>query len=187
MPERILFKDRNAFRKWLQKNHTQPDSIWLVLGKNSKLKTLSADEALEEALCFGWIDGLIKKVDETQYIKLLSPRRKRSNWSEKNKKTAEQLIKKRLMMPPGIQAIEEAKKNGIWEGPKRLEITQKELDMFVSAIASFSLAANNFKSLPPSSKRMYVGFYLDAKKEDTRQRRLAKLIGFLEQNKKSLM
>jgi uncharacterized protein YdeI (YjbR/CyaY-like superfamily) len=75
MAEQLIFSDRAAFRAWLKKNHGRTEGLWLVFGKNDTVKTLTAEQALEEALCFGWIDGLIKRVDEKQYIKFFSPRR----------------------------------------------------------------------------------------------------------------
>ncbi len=101
MPEQLVFKNRNAFRIWLLKNHSRREGLWLVFGKNNAIETLTPEEALEEALCFGWIDGLVKRVDETQYVKFFSPRRAKSNWSEKNKKTAERLIRRGRMTSSG--------------------------------------------------------------------------------------
>jgi uncharacterized protein YdeI (YjbR/CyaY-like superfamily) len=186
MPEQILFKDRDTFRQWLRENHAQSESIWLILGKTNKVKTLSPEEALEEALCFGWIDGLIKSIDETQYKKLFSPRRAKSNWSEKNKKTAEVLIKNGRMTASGMQAIEQAKKNGTWIGKKKRDITQEDIDVFAAAIAANSQATINYQKMSPSVQKQFVGYYLEAKREDTRRQRLEKLIWLLEQNKKPM-
>jgi uncharacterized protein YdeI (YjbR/CyaY-like superfamily) len=186
MPEQIVFKNRSAFRRWLEKNHAQPEGIWLVFGKNNLLTTLSPDQALEEALCFGWIDGLIKSVDETQYIKFFSPRRTKSKWSERNKKIAQGLIKNGQMASPGMQAIEKAKKNGCWENQNSVEVTQQDIDLFASSIAVNLLAAANFHKMSLSVKKQFAGFYREAKREDTRQRRLEKLIGLLEQNKRPM-
>ena len=147
---------------------------------------MAAEEALEEALCFGWIDGRIKSVDETQYIKYFSRRRQKSNWSEKNKKTVERLIEQRRMAPPGLMTIETAKRNGSWITRQRPLITQKEIARFARAISGSPLAAMNFRKMPESAKRQFTGFFLEAKKEATRQTRLAKLIGLIEQNKRPM-
>jgi uncharacterized protein YdeI (YjbR/CyaY-like superfamily) len=186
MSVQLIFKNRAAFRQWLRKNHAQPEGLWLVFGKNNMLKTLNPEQALEEALCFGWIDGLIKRVDETKYIKFFSPRRTKSHWSERNKGLAEELIQSGKMASPGRKAIENAKKNGTWESPERPVISQEEIERFVQAIASSSQAVVNFQNMPYSVKRQCTGFYLDAKREDARQRRLEKLIGLLEQNKRPM-
>ena len=186
MPERLLFKNRAAFRGWLRKNHAQSAGIWLTFGKNDLLKTLHPEDALEEALCFGWIDGLIKSADETQYLKYFSRRRQNSNWSEKNKKTVERLIKQQRMAPPGLKAIETAKRNGSWISRQRPVVTQKEIERFAQAIAGNPRAAGNFQKMPQSVKRQFAGFFLEAKKEATRQTRLEKLIGLIEQNKRPM-
>jgi uncharacterized protein YdeI (YjbR/CyaY-like superfamily) len=186
MSERLVFENRTAFRQWLKKNHMQPDGLWLIFGKNKMVKTLSPEQALEEALCFGWIDGLIKSVDETQYVKYFSPRRNKSNWSDKNKRTAEKLIKSGQMISPGLKAIEKAKKNGSWNSQKRLIITHEDIEQLNLLVASNQQAAANFQKMSLSVKKQFTGFYLDAKKEDTRRQRLEKIIGLLEQNKKPM-
>jgi uncharacterized protein YdeI (YjbR/CyaY-like superfamily) len=186
MSEQITFKNRAAFRKWLEKNRTREDGLWLVFGKNGAIETLTPEEALEEALCFGWIDGLIKRVDESQYIKFFSPRRMQSNWSDKNKKTAEKLIQSGQMTSSGLQAIERAKKTGAWDSPKRLIIGAAEIHNFSALIASNAKAAANFEKMPPSAQKQFTGLYLEAKQEATRIRRLEKLIGLLEKNKRPM-
>ena len=187
MPEQLVFKDRAAFRSWLQKNYARPKGLWLVFGKNSAIETLTPEEALEEALCFGWIDGLIKKVDEARYVKFFSPRRAGSTWSEKNKGTAEKLIQSNRMTPPGRQAIERAKRDGSWNRPLRPTVKPEDIERFAEMIAPNPRAAVNFKRMPLSWKKLFTGFYLDAKQEATRGRRLQKLMSLLEENKRPML
>ncbi len=187
MPDHLIFKDRSLFRNWLKKNYARPSGIWLVFGKNNAVETLTAEEALEESLCFGWIDGLIKRVDEARYIKFFSPRRAKSVWSRKNKETAERLIRDRRMASPGLQAIERAKADGSWNRPQRPVVTPEDIESFGRLVAANRQAFINFQNMPPSSKKLFTGFYLDAKQNLTRQRRLEKLIGLLEQNKRAMM
>ena len=111
----LHFKTRDEFRAWLIDNCQSSDGIWLLFGKTKELVTLKSGEALEEALCFGWIDGLMKRVDDKSYIKYFAARRKDSKWSEKNKLLVESLEKRGLMTDFGREKIEEAKKNGNWE------------------------------------------------------------------------
>jgi uncharacterized protein YdeI (YjbR/CyaY-like superfamily) len=184
MPKQLTFKNRAAFRDWLRKNHARPKGLWLVFGKNNIVKTLSPEQALDEALCFGWIDGLIKRVDENQYVKFFSPRRSKSNWSEKNKRTAERLIQSGQMASPGRKIIERAKQDGSWDSPPGPIITPEDIERFTQVIAASPRAAINFQTMPRSAKKQFTGFYLDAKREATRRRRLEKLIGLLEQNKR---
>lgn len=183
MEEQLLFSDRKEFRQWLNTNHDTSPGIWLILGKSGKLKTVKADEALEEALCFGWIDGLIKNVDDTRYIKKFSKRRKGSRWSVKNRKTAEQLIDNGKMAGPGLVAIEEAKKSGNWDLPERETATDDQVQIFIEAINGTEPALSNFLKMPLSVRRTYTMFYLDARKEETRVRRLEKILGRLNENK----
>lgn len=108
--EQILFESRNDFREWLLKNCTTHSGIWLVFSKHSSIKTIKASEALEEALCFGWIDGQMQSIDEMTYLKYFSIRRKGSKWSEKNKKIVNELEVSGLMTEFGLLKVEEAKK-----------------------------------------------------------------------------
>ena len=184
MTAQLIFKNRNVFRVWLQKNHQRTSGLWLVFGKNDKLKTLTADEALEEALCFGWIDGLIKRVDEIKYIKFFSPRQARSKWSERNKTIAEKLMISGRMAPPGLEAVKRAKQQGLWEVAV---VVKGNVKQFNELIAPYREAAANFQKMPPSVQKLYAGYYFDAKQDATRQRRLAKIVSFVEQNKKPMM
>ena len=114
MPDELIFKNRKDFRKWLSSN-TSPQGVWLVFGKKGALPTLTASEALEEALCFGWIDGVMKRIDDASYKKYFSPRRPGSQWSEKNKRLVQQLISRNLMTANGLEAVDRAKRDGVWD------------------------------------------------------------------------
>ena len=183
MEQQLLFSDREEFRQWLSANHDTSSSIWLIFGKSGKLKTVKSDEALEEALCFGWIDGLIKSIDDTRYLKKFSRRRKGSKWSVKNRKTAEQLLGEGKMAAPGVAAIEEAKKSGNWDLPERETATDDQVEILIKAINGTEPAFSNFLNMPLSIRKTYTVFYLDAKKEETRIRRLERIIGRLNENK----
>ena len=183
MDEQLLFSDRVEFRQWLSENYDTSPGIWLILGKSSKLKTVKADEALEEALCFGWIDGLIKSIDDTRYVKKFSRRRKGSKWSFKNRKAAEKLVNQGKMAEPGLTTIEEAKKSGNWDIPERETATDDQVEVLIKAINGVEPALSNLLNMPMSIRRTYAMFYLDAKKEETRIRRLEKIIGRLNENK----
>jgi uncharacterized protein YdeI (YjbR/CyaY-like superfamily) len=186
MEEQLLFKDREEFRQWLFKHHNTHKGFWMVLGKSGKLKTLTADEALEEALCFGWIDGLIKSVDDTKYIKKFTPRRKGSNWSGRNKEIVSKLIAGGKMTEHGMKFIEEAKKSGEWQKPKREKVTDDQVEILVKALNGAEPALSNLLKMTPSIRRTYTGFYFDAKNEEVRINRLNKLIERLNANKKPM-
>lgn len=186
MKEEILFSSRKEFRNWLIDNSKCQDGVWITFGKNTKLKTLKPDEALEEALCFGWIDGQYDSIDETKYLKYFSPRRKKSPWSEKNKKLAEKLITDGIMTELGFQAIERAKQDGTWDAPQAPTISQEQIDTFTEAISFNSKAFENFQKMSMSIKKQFVGLYFEAKREETRIKRLEKLVGLLELNKRPM-
>lgn len=184
MDNEFVFETRDKFREWLKEHGQTSDAIWLIFGKIKTLRTLSAEEALEEALCFGWIDGLINSIDEHKYKKYFARRRKDSNWSEKNKKLTEKLIKEKKMTEFGLQAIEEAKQSGEWNKKKENSISEVDRSEFETKLKAYDLAFKNYISMPPSTQKQFAGFYFEAKKEETRQKRLETIIGKLEQNKR---
>ena len=186
MNEQVLFPDSEDFRKWLSENHDTSKGIWLVFGKTAKLITVKADEALEEALCFGWIDGQIQSIDDDKYLKKFTPRRKGSKWSEKNRSTANRLIKNGKMTEFGISAIEQAKKQGTWDIARVEPVSDSQIEILVSALNGVEPALSNFLKMPLSVKRTYTTAYLDAKREETRIKRLERIIERLNENKRPM-
>lgn len=180
----MVFETREDFRKWLENNSRTSGGIWLILGKTDILKTVSATEALEEALCFGWIDSTIVSINEHKYRKYFSPRRKNSIWSEKNKGLVQKLIKEQKMTEHGLQTIEQAKDSGEWHKIRTNHIAESQKMEFESLIRHNEVAYQNFLSSAPSYKKQYVGYYYEAKSEEARKRRLDKIIDRLEQNKR---
>ena len=187
MNEPLCFKTREEFREWLLENCQSADGMWLLFGKTRELVTLKAGEALEEALCFGWIDGLMKSVDDKSYVKYFSSRRKNSKWSDKNKSLAEDLEKRGLMTEFGRAKIEEAKKNGQWDkAGKPSSITEEQIEMVASLLKQNKEAFTNFQGMPPSVKKTYTRAYLDAKTDEGRGKRLAWMLDRLERNLKPM-
>ncbi len=182
MKKELSFKNRKQFREWLGKQENKANGIWVVFSKLKSIVTLSANEALEEALCFGWIDGLIKKIDEDRYKKYFSPRKKGSKWSEKNKKIAKRLIAEAKMDEKGLLVIENAKKDGTWNIKQDRIISDEKYKIFESLIKSNEMAFNNYLMMAKLKKQQFVGLYFDAKREETKQKRLKELIELLERN-----
>lgn len=120
-----MFSTRTDFRNWLTENCTTSQGVWLIFSKQPGIKTLKASEALEEALCFGWIDGQMQSIDDSKYIKYFSSRRNGSKWSERNKKLVMELETKGLMTDYGRIKIEDAKKSGMWDAPKPEPISEE--------------------------------------------------------------
>lgn len=111
-----FFKTPELFRKWLSVNNQKKSEVWIGIFKKTSGKAgISYDQALDEALCFGWIDGMSKSLNEESYIQRFTPRRPKSSWSKINKDHIERLIKEGKMMPSGLAAVEAAKKDGRWE------------------------------------------------------------------------
>ncbi len=181
--EQIAFANRAEFRNWLRTNHGASDGIWVVLSKRDDPGKLTSAQALEEALCFGWIDGLIKSLGPDEYTKKFTPRIPGSRWSETNKALAERLIRSRRMAQPGLEAIERARSKGKWDTQPRERASDEEVKILVDALQGSDLALANFMKMARSVRRTYADFYLDAKKEETRVNRLKRIIDRLNANK----
>ncbi len=185
VPE-LLFVSRGDFRAWLHENAETANGVWLVFAKTKALLTVSANDALEEALCFGWIDSQMKSIDRTKYIKYFSRRRPKSLWSEKNKKTIEKLRQKGLMTELGEKAVADAKRNGMWAAPKSGSITEEQVDAFAAQLAGITPAYENFKAMPLSVRITYTKRYLSFKTEQSRQRDFDKIVDRLNKNLKPM-
>ncbi len=153
MNEILMFPDRHAFRAWLEKHGAENDGVWLLFGKKGGAKTLSAAEALEEALCFGWIDGLMQRIDSVGYKKYFARRTAKSNWSDKNKKLAQTLIERGLVAQPGLHAIKEARKRGEWDTTRRGSVDAGQFKDFIALLKRHDPAYRNFVSMPPSAQK----------------------------------
>ena len=182
----LTFTDRQAFREWLGKHGAESDGVWLLLSKKGRFVTLSAAEALEEALCHGWIDGRMRSIDDYSYKKYFARRVPKSKWSVKNKKLAQDLMEKGLMARKGLEAVECAMKNGSWDSAKRILIDDEQIRMFKKIVRPYEPAYNNLLAMSLSVQRTYTGFYLDAKSDKTRQGRLEKIIDRLNRNLKPM-
>ncbi len=186
MNKTLTFTDRKAFREWLGKNGTTSEGVWLRFGKDESLVTLSASEALEEALCHGWIDGQMQSLDAHAYKKYFAHRLAKSKWSPKNKELAQALIEKGLMTQQGLEAIENARKNGAWEDARRITIDEEQIQAFRDLIKPYAIAYANLQAMSLSVQRAYTGFYLDAKSDKTRLARLEKIVARLNKNLKPM-
>lgn len=186
MAEYLRFSSREDFRNWLIARGQSSDGVWLLFGKTNELKTILATEALEEALCFGWIDGQMKSLDDQTYIKYFSLRRPNSKWSEKNKALAEQLERRGLLTSVGRAKIEESKKNGQWDSPKAPPISEEQISMLSDLLREYEPAYSNFMNMSPSVKKTYTKAYFDAKTDAGRNNRIAWMIDRLNRNLKPM-
>lgn len=186
MDELLRFEDRAAFRAWLSENCRTSGGIWLLFGKAGGPKTIKAGEALEEALCFGWIDGQMRSIDSKSYQKYFSMRRENSKWSEKNKALAQSLEERGLMTGSGRAKIEEAKRDGRWDAPKPGAVAEEDIARVLALLEGHEPAYTNFQAMPLSVKKTYTRAYFDAKTDAGRERRLAWMADRLNRNLKPM-
>ncbi len=182
----MKFSCREEFRSWLSENCLSSKGIWILFGKSGGPKTLKATEALEEALCFGWIDGQMQRIDDKTYQKYFSMRRKNSNWSEKNKKLAEELEKSGCMTDFGRTKIEEAKTNGKWNAKQSTDITEEDILKLSKILENYEPAYTNFQNMSLSVKKTYTKAYLAAKTESGRNNRIIWMVDRLNKNLKPM-
>lgn len=180
--DRLLFKNRSEFRAWLSENVQSEEGRWLLFGKKGGPKTLSSGEALEEALCFGWINGLMESIDETSYIMYFKQRSDTSNWSDKNKSLIEKLEAAGLMTDYGRAKVETAKKNGCWNPVKPNPLTDEQIKQFEDMLRPFDTAFANFIKMPKSARTAYTASYWFTKTDDGRQKRFETIIERLNLN-----
>ena len=185
MSSELYVANRNKWRAWLEENSRTKKEVWLIYYRNHAGEpSIPYDDSVEEAICFGWVDGIIKKLDHQRYARKFMPRKAKSRWSESNKKRAEKMIEKGRMTPAGLATIRVAKENSEWS---RTPVNRKELvipTFMREPLAKNKKALVNFSNLANSYKRQYVSWVSSAKKEDTRKKRLAEAISLLEQNRK---
>ena len=185
--ETIKFANREEFHRWLHEHCLSNDGIWLLFGKAGGPKTIKAGEALEEALCFGWIDGQMEKIDDKTYKKYFSQRRKNSKWSEKNKALVKKLEEQGLMTDFGREKIAEAKKNGQWDAPNPLAIiTEEQIACLSALLKGHEPAYTNFQAMSISVKKTYTRAYFDAKTDAGREKRIAWMVDRLNKNLKPM-
>jgi uncharacterized protein YdeI (YjbR/CyaY-like superfamily) len=175
---------REEWRQWLKDNHATSPGIWIIYYKKGTQKpTVSYEDAVEEALSFGWIDSTANSLDEERYTQLFTPRNAKSNWSRINKQRVEKLIKMGTMTPAGLEKIEIAKKNGSWTIMDDVEdlIVPDDLEI---EFKKNKEAISNYNNFSNSVKKQVLWFIVSAKRPETRKRRIEKVIKALEKNEK---
>jgi uncharacterized protein YdeI (YjbR/CyaY-like superfamily) len=178
-PAPKLFKNRAAWRAWLEKNHDKQTELWLVYyKKGSGKKSVTYEEALQEALCFGWIDSIINALDAERYMQRWTPRNIKSIWSAANKARIRKLIAEGRMAPPGLDKIKIAKKNGSWTKLGDIERIGRgggPPPDVLAAISSYPGLQEKLASLSPSRRKILSYWVASAKRPETRDRRIRQL------------
>ncbi len=182
----LYITTRAKWRKWLEKNHKSEKEIWLIYYKKHTGKPrIPYDDAVEEALCFGWIDSIIKRIDEEKYTQKFSPRKENSVWSDLNKKRVKKLIEEGKMTKAGFGNIKGLALDDLKKEEKRSLKNEIIIPSYIkNALKSNIQAWDNFNKLAFSYKRNYVGWIDSAKKEETRKSRLEEAIKLLEKDEK---
>lgn len=163
---------RDEWRAWLEKNHTRTEGVWLVTYKKASGKPrVGYEEAVEEALCFGWIDSKANKLDDERSMLWMSPRKPRTGWARTNKERIERLIASGRMTAAGLAKIQAAKQDGSWNALDAAEALEIPPDL-EKALAEHGAARQNFEAFPPSTKKGILTWIGTAKKPETRAKRV---------------
>ena len=181
-PNSVHPKSRAEWRKWLEKNHTRTEGIWLISYKKATGKPrVDYDESVEEALCFGWIDSKGNKLDDERTMLWFAPRRARTGWSKSNKERVAKLIKAKVMAPAGLAKINAAKKDGSWNALDAVEALEIPPDL-AEAFSKNETARGYFEAFPRSVKRALLEWISSARKPETRAKRIEETVTKAEQN-----
>lgn len=181
----LLVKSQKEFRSWLEKNWDKSDGVLVVFyKKDSGKQTFTYLEAVDEALCFGWIDTTAKSRDEESYMQLFTPRKPKGTWTVLNKEKVERLIKEGKMAEGGFKAIEAAKKSGSWDKPVTSPTETKVPKDFETRLKKFKTAYEFFKSLSKTQQYYFIYWIEAAKRPETRERRILASLEKLKKKEK---
>jgi uncharacterized protein YdeI (YjbR/CyaY-like superfamily) len=172
----IAFANREEWRAWLEDHHATEQEAWLLIGrKGATRQLLMLADAVEEALCFGWIDAALQPIDKETYALRFSPRKPNSIWSVHNQRRVEKLIQEGRMTPAGLEKISEAKENGEWEAAILREDVSSVPDDLVQALEEAD-AWLAFENWPSSQKKQYLYWLESAKRPETREKRIRAIV-----------
>ena len=174
--EIVEVPDRASWRRWLAKRHEQREAVWLVFHKKSSSGMgPSYEEAVEEALCFGWIDSTVNRLDEHRNLQLFAPRKPRSTWSRSNKERVARLEREGLLAPAGVAAIELAKQNGSWTALDAVERLEEPAEL-AAALDAEPAARESWNGFSPSSRKAILWWVVSAKRPETRAKRVEQTV-----------
>ena len=183
--ETLEFKSSGAFRKWLAVNHDKVNGIWLRFYKaKSGKSSVTYAEALDQALCYGWIDGQARPYDDDSWLQKFTPRRARSGWSKRNTLHVERLVKAGLMTPAGLKAVEAAKADGRWHAAYDSPRNAAPPEDFLKALSQDKKAKTFFETLNRANVYAIVYRLQTAKKPETRERRMRNILAMLSRGEK---
>ncbi|HLX09259.1 MAG TPA: YdeI/OmpD-associated family protein [Thermoanaerobaculia bacterium] len=182
---RLSFPSRAAWEAWLAGHHASSSGVWLMIAKQgSGIVTVTYSDAIDGALCYGWIDGQKGKLDDAHWLQRFTPRRPRSPWSRINRERAAALIAKGDMQTAGLSEVERAKADGRWEAAYHAQSTAPVPDDLRRELANNAAAREFFDTLDSANRYAILYRLHEAKRPETRARRLAKFVAMLEERKK---
>lgn len=180
--ERVEVTSRAQWRYWLERNHGRTEGIWLVTWKKADPdKHVGYDAIVEEALCFGWIDSLPRKLDEQRSMLYISPRKPKSVWSKLNKERVAKLIAAKRMTAPGLEAVKTAQANGSWSAIDHVEALAMPDDL-ARALDAQQAAKKHFHAFPPGTRKNILQWIANARTEATRAKRIAESVALAAKN-----
>ena len=181
----IYLKTREEWRKWLEQNHDTCEEVWLrYYKKPSGMPRIPYSDAVEEALCFGWIDGKIKRINGDYYIQRFTPRRPGSRWSKYNINRIQKLLKEGKMKEPGLKAYNEVVSNPGLIYDNKTDGNPLIPSDLLNELSKNKTAEINFLNFPQSARRIYIEWLNSAKRPETRTGRIAKIVTFAKKNQK---
>ena len=185
-PPIIPFASRDAWEAWLEGQHATSDGLWLKFAKKgSGIETVTYDQAVEIALCYGWIDGQVRRFDEDYYLQRFTPRRPRSKWSKINRQKATELIECGEMKPAGLREVERAKADGRWDAAYDAPSTATVPEDLLRELDKYDVARKVFSTLDSRNRYDAILYQIqDAKRPETRARRIQKYVTMLNERKK---
>lgn len=177
------FKNREELRKWFTQNHSEKNELWILFYKvRTNKKCVRYAEAVEEALCFGWIDGIVKRIDDEKHAQRFTPRKAKSIWSKVNKERAKRMIEQGKMTDTGLQKIKEAKKNDWWNKAYSMQVDNKMSAEIKKVLMSDKEAWKNFQNFGKSYQNTYIFWVNYAKREETKLKRIQIVLERAKQN-----
>lgn len=184
-PNSVHPATRAEWRAWLDQNHTRAEGVWLISYKKATgLPRVEYDDAVEEALCFGWIDSRANKLDDQRSMLWFAPRKPRTGWSKLNKERVERLMAAGLITAAGLAKIEAAQQDGSWAALDAVEALEVPPDL-AAALAEYAAAGGHFNAFPRSVKRGILEWIASAKTDATRAKRVAETARLAEENKRA--